>query len=270
MHILFDIGATKTRIAVHKTLSDGFETPFVFATPVSYEDGVQMFKERVASLLDGEKPESIVGGIAGPWDEEAGTIKNSGNLTDWDDKPIATDFSNGGTIPISIDNDAAMAGLGESKFGAGKHFQRVLYMTISSGVGGSIIENGEVLERLEPRHIVIDEHGETLEHVISGRGIEKKIGRRPEEIIDHVFWDHKSEVLARGLALLLQDRAVDVVILGGSIMSEVGISVESTANHLQKLFQGTLPPIVHSTLGDFGGLYGALALIEKNSYNSAL
>jgi len=270
MHILFDIGATKTRIAVKKIHGDGFETPFVYETPVSYEDGVRMFKERSASLLNGEKPESIVGGIAGPWDKEAGTIKNSGNLTDWDDKPIVSDFSNEGTIPLYIDNDAAMAGLGEAHYGAGKNFHRVLYMTISSGVGGSIIENGEIAERLEPRHIVISEQGETLERVISGRGIEKKSGKKPKEIVDNVFWDHKAEMLAKGLSSILKDRFVDVVVLGGSIMSEIGISVEGTASHLQKFLLGQTPPVVHSTLGDFGGLYGALALIEKNSYNSAL
>lgn len=269
MHILFDIGATKTRIAVLRADKDNFELPVVYHTPASYQDGMKVLREHIVSLADGSAVDSIVGGIAGRWDNEFGTIKNSGNLADWDDKPIAEDLAGGEHTPLYIDNDAAMAGLGEAIFGAGKDMTRMLYMTVSSGVGGAIIEQGEITERLEPRHIVVTEEGDTLEQVISGRSIERKYGKSPKDIMDTVFWDHEAKTLAKGLAHILNEHEVDGIVIGGSIMSDVGISIGVTKEYLAQMMAN--PPIVaHSALGDFGGLYGALALTKKNSYNSAL
>lgn len=269
MHILFDIGATKTRIALADAHKDHFELPLVYHTPEVYEDGIRMFNESVDSLSGGALIESMVGGIAGPWDSDFGVIKNSGNLKDWDDKPLAKDIGRDGTISVYIDNDAAMAGLGESVFGAGKDAHKVLYITVSSGVGGAIIENNEIFERLEPRHIVVTEDGYTLGQTISGRGIEKKFGKKPKDIVDKVFWDHEAKILALGLSIILKEHKIDRVVIGGSIMSEIGISVLDTENYLNDLIKDA-PPLVHSALGDFGGLYGALALIQKNSYNNPL
>jgi glucokinase len=264
MYILFDIGATKTRIA-RVTSSDSFETPIIYETPGVYEDGIKILRENISILLSGESADAIVGCIAGPWNVEKGTITESGNLSGWHNMPLKNDLRDVFKTDIIIDNDAAMVGLGEAIFGAGRGFGSILYMTVSTGVGGAIISQGNIKARLEPRKQVMSESGETLEYLISGRGVEKKTGKKPEDITDSTFWDSLAEILAHGLKNIVLDYLPDVVVIGGSMMNKVGISIEATEKYLQEILKGTtkIPTLKHSELGDLGGLYGALAKIKS-------
>ena len=66
-----------------------------------------------------------------------------------------------------IENDANMAGYGEYKLGAGKGHKNMLYFTISTGLGGGIIIEGELLQgeigiATEVGHIVVHDKGATM------------------------------------------------------------------------------------------------------------
>jgi glucokinase len=67
-------------------------------------------------------------------------------------------------VPAYLDNDANMAGLAEWQFGAGKGHQDLVYLTISTGIGGGVITNGCLLQGFhgmgaELGHIIIDPEG---------------------------------------------------------------------------------------------------------------
>jgi predicted NBD/HSP70 family sugar kinase len=257
MIILFDIGATKTRIARAKDDSS-FDDPIIYATPANYKEGIELLRENITKLLQDNTADRIIGCIAGPWDETSGTITDSGNLPDWHNKPLRDDLSITFGAKALIDNDAVMAGLGESIFGAGRGEGRILYITVSTGVGGAIISNGKIEERLEPRKEVVNEKSETLGDLISGKSVENRTGKKPKEITDPEFWDSLAIILAKGLNSLIKKWSPEVVIIGGSMMSEIGISLENTEKYLKKLNSNT-PQLKHAELGDLGGLYGALA-----------
>jgi glucokinase len=260
MNILFDIGATNTRIALANSV-DSFETPIVYSTPDAYEDGIRILTENILKLSKGNNIDAIAGCIAGPWDDTNGMITESGNLSGWHNKPLKNDLKELFNTRILIDNDAAMAGLGEAVYGAGKGFYKVLYMTVSTGVGGAVITDGRVAERLEPRNEVVNENGDTLGRLISGKAVESKMGKKPEDIVDPIIWEDLSKILSKGLSNLITKWSPDVVVVGGSMVKEVGISVIATEKYLHELMDNKTP-LVKAKLGDFGGLYGALVILK--------
>jgi len=67
-------------------------------------------------------------------------------------------------VPAYLDNDANMAGLAEWQFGAGKGHENLVYLTISTGIGGGVISQGCLLQGFhgmgaELGHMIIDPNG---------------------------------------------------------------------------------------------------------------
>lgn len=267
MYILFDIGGTKTRIAQARSL-DSFDTPVIYPTPQTYEEGIAKLKETILSISQGQKIDAIVGGIAGPFSQKSRMLVQSLHLPDWVEKPLVSELETSFQTKVYIDNDSAMVGLGEAVHGAGRGFPIVAYITVSTGVGGARIVNGAIDERsvgFEPGKQIMDEEEHTLESLISGRAIEIQTGQKPENITDQDFWDSIAKILARGLNNIIVDWSPDVVVLGGSMMNIVGISVPKTEEYVKEILTSyqEIPPLKKSELGDLGGLSGALAYLKN-------
>ena len=81
-------------------------------------------------------------GVPGPINIEAGVIQHTPNL-DLDNVNII-DRLEGLDLPIFLENDANAAALGEKYFGAGVNADDLLYVTISTGIGGGIVIDGQV------------------------------------------------------------------------------------------------------------------------------
>jgi predicted NBD/HSP70 family sugar kinase len=276
MHILFDIGGTKTRIA-STTNKENFNDPVVFDTPSLYEDGLSIIKEKILLLSRGQRVETIVGGIAGPWSRKREILIASPNLSDWIEKPLKSDLEESFKTNVFIENDAAMVGLGEATTGAGKGFGIVVYITVSTGVGGARIVEGKIDEKIigfEPGHQIVDMDktfvpdapGTDLESMIGGRWVEARIGKKPHEIEDSEFWEKTARILAVGLNNTIVHWSPDVVVLGGSMMNKIGVPLDRVEAHLRQMIKiyPDLPPLRKSELGDLGGLYGALAYLNKH------
>ena len=82
-------------------------------------------------------------------------------------------------LPIKIRNDAKCAALAESKYGALKKYNRVVFMTLGTGIGGAVIINGKLLDAgeypgCEFGHLVIKENG--LECNCGRKGCFEKYG----------------------------------------------------------------------------------------------
>ncbi len=133
-------------------------------------------------------------GIAapGPLDYRTGVVFDPPNMPGWKRVPLRDLFMERFHVPIYVENDANVAGLGEHMFGAGRGYNIQVYMTISTGIGGGVIINGEILEgasgmAAELGHITIDRNGERcncgnvgcLERIASGTAI----ARHANEII---------------------------------------------------------------------------------------
>src|SRR5437588_9679292 len=125
--------------------------------------------------------------VPGPLDYRTGVIFTPPNLAGWDGVPLRDLFTEQFHIPVFVENDANTAGLGEYMFGAGRGSSNMVYLTISTGIGGGVIMNGKILEGCngtagELGHMTIDWHGERcscgnigcLENIASGTSIARK------------------------------------------------------------------------------------------------
>ncbi len=120
----------------------------------------------------------------GPLNNRTGMIYSPPNLPGWDNIPLRDLILQHFNRPTFIENDAHTAGLGEYMFGAGRGSKYMVYLTVSTGIGGGVIIDGKILEGAngtagELGHMTIDWQGERcncgnigcLEHLASGTAI---------------------------------------------------------------------------------------------------
>lgn len=134
--------------------------------------------------------EQIVGigiGVTGPVDSRTGIVLASPNLAGWTDIHLRTMFEEYYGLPVFVENDANAAALGEYIFGAGQGCKDMVYLTVSTGIGGGVIINGELMTGIsgtaaELGHMTIDRKGELcncgnvgcLESIASGIAIARR------------------------------------------------------------------------------------------------
>ncbi|MBI5077926.1 MAG: ROK family protein [Candidatus Yonathbacteria bacterium] len=278
MYILFDIGGTKIRV-VSADRKKFLAEPVVLATPKDFGEGIETLKRIINNLSADSSIEAIVGGIAGPLNPEKTMLAKSPNLSGWVGHDIKNALAEAYHVPIELQNDAALVGLGEAIFGAGRNHHIVAYLTISTGVGGARIVNGRIDENargFEPGHQIIDPdntfcpscEGNDLEAYVSGTAVEKRYGKKPFEIHDDAVWDELAKFLAYGINNTIVHWSPDIVVIGGSMMKEVGIPVQAVRKHLTEIMKifPNVTIIEKAELADFGGLYGALALARTHYY----
>ncbi|MCH8244762.1 ROK family protein [Patescibacteria group bacterium] len=276
MYLLFDIGGTKTRLAFSK---DGkkFADSVTVQTPQKFEEGISVFANTIQELTKGEKIEKAAGAISGPLDKEHSMVINAPNLKGWNNKPLQKELEKILSAPVVLENDAALVGLGEAVYGAGKGYDIVAYITVSTGVGGARIVSGKIDASsmgFEPGHQFIDagaglcpscEEPKALESYVSGSGVKAQYDKEPYEIDDPAVFEKLAEMLAYGLNNTIVHWSPDVVVLGESMITgDPAISLKSIQKHVSKILTifPTPPIIVKATLEDVGGLHGALSLLQ--------
>lgn len=106
-----------------------------------------------------DAPASIGIAAPGPLDSAAGVIIKAETLPGWSRTPIAETLSRAfGGIPAFVENDANLGALAEYQLGAGQDADPMIYLTISTGIGGGAIINGELFSgfgghAIEPGHM---------------------------------------------------------------------------------------------------------------------
>ena len=266
MYALFDIGGTKTRVAVSRDLIS-FDEPMKFDTPRHYEDGVTAIAEVIKKLRGDEKITRVAGGIRGPLLPDHSGIVDDDILVDWRQKSLINDLGKLMNAPVLLENDAALAGLGEAHFGAGKGCSILAYLTVSTGVGGARIVDGKIDSNksgFEPGQQIIDDD-RTLEDYTSGTALEARFGKKPYEIPQsEPIWDELAHWLAHGLKNTIVYWSPDVIVLGGSmIVGDPRILLADIERYTKELLGDLMPcpPLKDALLADVGGLYGAMALL---------
>ncbi|MBV9689617.1 MAG: ROK family protein, partial [Ktedonobacteraceae bacterium] len=104
-------------------------------------------------------------GAPGPLNSRIGVVYAPPNLAGWHNVPLRDLLEQQFHLPTFIENDANAAALGEYMFGAGRGSSDMVYLTISTGIGGGVILGGKLLRGVigtagELGHMTIDWHGE--------------------------------------------------------------------------------------------------------------
>jgi len=139
-------------------------------------------------------PDQIAGvgiGAPGPLSGRTGMVFSPPNLPEWNNVALRDTFHEKLNIPIFLERDTNAAVLAEYMFGAGRGYQEVVYLTISTGIGGGVIANGQLLEgatgtAAELGHMTIDWRGPRcncgnigcLESIASGTAIARRANER--------------------------------------------------------------------------------------------
>ncbi len=278
-YIVFDIGGTKTRVAASDDLRS-FTEPVKFDTPTTCQAGVAEIVKHAKHLSGGADIRGVAGGIRGILnDDKTSMVRDPGKaLTGWEEEPLAELLQKELGTTVYLENDAAIVGVGEAMYGAGQGSEIVVYLTVSTGVGGAKIENGMVdvyAYGFEPGHQILDVDntvlGEgvdpTLENLVSGTALENRMGVKPYDIPqDDAVWDQLARYLAEGLRNTILYWSPDVIVLGGSmIVGDPRILLADIQRHTNEALGDIVPcPLLKDAeLGDFGGLYGAMGILNQ-------
>jgi glucokinase len=199
--------------------------------------------------------ERIGVGCAGPVDLQAGLVFNPPNLPGWIRVPLVERIQQALGLPTVLENDANAAALGEYRYGAGMGARSIVYMTVSTGIGGGIVLDGKVWHGLkdaagEVGHMTVCPDGPVcgcgnrgcLEAMASGPNIARRAqeaivaGRatglsqmihptsadvvrlaKEGDAVAHEVWANAVRYLGIGVAAVITILAPERVIIGGGV-----------------------------------------------------
>lgn len=145
-YIAVDVGGTQIRAACYQDDSSTPTNVERIPTRIAGEDALG----RIIALIRYVWPKNgeVQGvGVAapGPLDPYQGIIFNAPNIEGWIDFPLQARLEEALGVRVAIGNDANLAALGESSYGAGQGHSHLIYVTVSTGVGGGIIVGDQLL-----------------------------------------------------------------------------------------------------------------------------
>jgi glucokinase len=177
---------------------------------------IETMQSLARELLAGEHPAAIGVSFGGPVDATTGTVRLSHHVPGWENVPLRTMLEADFGVPASVDNDANVAALGEHRFGAGRGCQDLLYITVSTGVGGGWVLNGQPWRGAEGMageigHAVVDPNGPRclcgkrgcVERLASGPYIAQRarewLGEQPDrgQVLRGLVGDNADKVTAQ-------------------------------------------------------------------------
>ena len=248
----------------------------------------------------GEMNIEITGiGIGTPGIVDGGIVHGGAdNLDKWENVDLANIYSSEFEVPVFVDNDANVMGLGEAVFGAAKDCTDVIFLTVGTGIGGAIIMNGQLyggyknrgtemghvpivhkgiacncggrgcLEAYASTSALVRQYAEVSgmdEAAIDGRYIVQKFSEGEPAAVS-CMQEH-TDYLGHAIAGFINTFAPQKVIVGGGI-SEAG---QFYIDMIKKsAFSYAMPDcsgfsdVLGATLGNSAGFLGAASLVFKN------
>jgi glucokinase len=190
-------------------------------------------------LMESAKPSAIGVGFGGPVDAATGQICCSHQIGGWSEFPIGEWLRGLSGLPVSVDNDANTAALGEAMCGAGKGSNPVFYVTLGSGVGGGLIVDGRIYHGAKPGeaeigHLWLDKTGVIVEQRCAGWAVDRKI----REACKREPWSPLSKLTAdadHGEARALAPAIAQGDALAQRIVDEVADDLAFGLSHVTQL-----------------------------------
>jgi glucokinase len=227
----------------------------------------------------GFKPDFCGVGFGGPVDFPTQTVTLSTHVEGWMQYPLVPNLRRLTGAPVVMDNDANVGALGEARYGAGRGADPLFYMTLSTGIGGGIVINGQIQRGAdsyagEIGHLNVLPDGPPclcgsngcLERMCCGLWLERDYQKPAHELLQNEQFVRLYVVhLARGLkaALMLLNPAR--IVIGGG-MSKAGdhlfVPLREELNRQMTAWSKARRDVVPAQLQDDSVLYGCLALAQ--------
>lgn len=271
-----DIGGTKFMVAAAN--QDGEIIQNIRAsTPGKREDDLDLLHQMIAGVAGDSEILGIGAAVGGPLDWDKGIVSPLHQPT-WTDVPLKQIMESRWKCPFYVDVDTNVAALGEYYYSK-EQISRLLYITLSTGMGGGFLIDGRIYRGKQGAHPEIGHQSipyrsmnpagvrcecgapDCLEALISGNGIRRIYGK-PAENLSPEEWDEVAYNLGQGLRNLAAIYAPDAIRLGGGLAVGGGKkfierAVEVMNEHLRLV---PAPDVNLSCLGYDTALYGAISI----------
>ncbi len=145
--LALDFGGTKLSAAIARQGEQAWRahrrvfTPEDADGPYEYRLMLDIARELIAET---GQPAAIGVSFGGPVDTQRGVVRLSHHVKHWENTPLRQKLQAEFGVPVVVDNDANVAALGEYRFGAGEKADPLLYLTVSTGIGGGWIIGGKI------------------------------------------------------------------------------------------------------------------------------
>ncbi|HEV2350173.1 MAG TPA: ROK family protein [Terriglobia bacterium] len=145
-----DIGGTKTAVVLSSQLPEVLARAEFATRPVrGPQPALNLIKKAIPDLLaqngmDVSSIERIGVSCGGPLDRVKGIIQTPPNLATWVDVPIKSILEEEFKVECLVENDANAGAVAEHRFGAGKGFDNIIFLTMGTGLGAGIIAAGKL------------------------------------------------------------------------------------------------------------------------------
>lgn len=142
-------------------------------------------------------------------------------------------------LNVAIDTDVNCAALGEQFYGVAKNANNFIYLTLGTGIGGSLVSNAKLVHgilNLEMGHMRIPHeqfmttfegacifHKDCLEGIASGYAMAQRYGKNAEEIVDDEAWDIEAGYIASALNNLMMITGPELIVVGGGLTDHAGL-----------------------------------------------
>ncbi|MHB9649528.1 ROK family glucokinase [Weissella paramesenteroides] len=165
-----DLGGTTIKFAI-MTATGKIQQKWSIQTNI-LDEGSHIVPDIIESInyhldlyqLDKDRIIGVGMGTPGTVDEKNGTVQGAFNLNWKEPQNVKADLEAGLGFPVAIDNDANAAALGEQWRGAGNNQPEVVFVTLGTGVGGGLVNEGKLIHGVkgsagEIGHMIVEPGG---------------------------------------------------------------------------------------------------------------
>ncbi|HEX4123142.1 MAG TPA: ROK family protein [Tepidisphaeraceae bacterium] len=276
LYIGLDIGGTKLIVAAadaHGKILEQTQSP----TPLELDAGLSLLHEMIGTVSGGRPIAGMGAAIGGPLDHRTGVVSPL-HQPMWRNVPLGQIMQDRWNAPLHVDVDTNVAALGEYHFG-GNQVPRMLYLTVSTGMGGGFLIDGRIYRGMNGEHPEVAHQAvpfrcshpekiacacgtpDCLEALVSGNAIKRVYGK-PAEQLTEPEWAEVQYNLAQGLRNLSAIYLPDLIVLGGGVACGRG---EKLLHYLREFLPTRLklvpvPKLALSRLGYHTALLGSIAV----------
>ena len=296
-YICIDIGGTSIKYGVLSEKGEIFIDGTVSTKVTEKENFILSdVKKLIKNILDEYRNYEIKGicvSTAGVVNPEKGEIAYAGpTIPKYTGTKIKKELEKEFSISCEVENDVNCAGLGEYWKGAGKGSKSMVCLTIGTGIGGSVILDGKLLNGIGYTAGEIgymDVNGSYIQNIASSRYLVEKVQKEKEEkegITDAItgvdifeLAKKGDEICIAGINEIISNLAVgvrniiyllnpEVIVIGGGITAqkeylEEKIRKEVNDGMISDMFRKTRIELAQQ--GNQAGLLGALYnFLNKN------
>lgn len=277
-----DIGATKFAAGLVNRHGELLDRDVMFVNHKAsadqlFADLAQIVTRQLARASDHHHGTPLVVGVgsAGPIQHNVEAVSPL-NIEAWRDFPLRARLEALTQLPVFGDGDAKALALAEGWLGAARGHENFMAMVVSTGIGGGIVLNGELLDGATGNaghvgHVVVEPNGRRcscggrgcLEAEASGYAIEAITGRPASQPTFDVM-QRTGRLVGRGVASVCNLLDLNLVVVAGSVALGFGApffnAAQRTLDELCQLEFSRNARIVPARLADEGPLIGAAAV----------